>query len=117
MYAHYRSIVYLSRQDFVEVQANVKMYIPLECLIFLCMSSGETPHISVPLSTSVGLGLGRSPHPLGSECRDSRASSRPLVGFFNFLMWSLATELLDTELLWLSYLWYRQNTVLLHCRS
>ena len=93
MYIHCRCLCSL------HVQSTLST--PLELLGFLCMSSG-TPQISVPLSTSVGLGLGKSPQPLGSECSDSRAPSRPDEGFFIFLI--LTPEPLDTLLLWLSYL-------------
>ena len=44
-------------------------------------STGGTPHNSVPLSTSHGLGLGSSPHPLGSQCKDPRPPSSSAIDF------------------------------------
>ena len=50
---------------------------------FICClfrSSGGIPQTSVPLSGSVSLGLGSSPHPLGSFC--STSSPSPKSGTF-----------------------------------
>ena len=80
---------------------------PPSFFIFFFISSG-IPHTSVPVSTSEGFGLGRSPHPLGSHWRASMASSRSttqLCFFGGGLTGYRSADLLEVETVrWFSYL-------------